>query len=70
LRPRHGRSDFDDGSMPPVCARQAAKQYREQGQTARDYSGEDQQEEPLIHEAGAGEVEVSERVWQGRASDP
>src|SRR5271170_3276927 len=43
----------------PVCARQAARQYREQGQAAGDYSGEDQQEEPLIHEAGAGEVEVS-----------
>src|SRR5438105_15593383 len=43
----------------PICARQAAKQYRERGQTAGDYSGEGQQEEPLIHEAGAGEVEVS-----------
>jgi hypothetical protein len=43
----------------PVCARQAAKQYREQGQTAGDYSGEDQQEGPPVHEAGAGEVEVS-----------
>jgi hypothetical protein len=43
----------------PVRARQAAKQYREQSQTAGDYSGEDQQEELLIHEAGAGEVEVS-----------
>ena len=46
----------------PVCVRQAAKQYKEQGQDARDYNGEDQQEEPLIHEAGAGKVEVSERT--------
>jgi hypothetical protein len=41
----------------PVCARQAAKQYRGKGQAAGDYSGEDQQE-PLIHEAGVDEVEV------------
>jgi hypothetical protein len=46
----------------PVCARQAAKQHREQGQAARDYSDEDQQEELLIHEARLGEVEVSERT--------
>ena len=54
----------------PICARQAAKQYRERGQTAGDYSGEGQQEEPLIHEAGAGEVEVSGEHDRGQASDP
>src|SRR3954447_7795164 len=42
----------------PVCARQAAKQYRGKGQAAGDYSGGDQQD-PLIYEAGVDEVEVS-----------
>ena len=45
--------------VPTSMMARCPKQYKEQGQAAGDYSGEDQQEEPLIHEAGAGEVEVS-----------